>query len=172
MPLLRLLLVALYPACLLAVMARRPGQAAAAVRARGATVELGVWAQSPRRLRIVLLIAVALLLTCAGRLGGAFGLVFALITAPIAAAGTLRRLTIASRGLLIDGEWTGFEELSGFTIDAATGRLIFLPREPGRVATTLVLGRAERAIAIAALSNHLSEIRSEAVRDPRASAGT
>jgi len=159
MPLLRLLAIALYPACLLLVLLRRPRQAAAAAGAVGARVELGVWARSPRHLRVLVLVGGALLLSFAGRPGGALALAWALLTAPVAAAGMVQRITVTSRGLLVDVAFTPWSDLAGWVADRAEGRLLLLRREPAGAPIAIALGRRELAAAAHVLSAHLPEVR-------------
>jgi hypothetical protein len=141
------------------VLLRRPGEAARAAAAAGAAVEAQFWATSPRRLRLLALVAAALLLSAAGRAGVALALLFALVTAPLAAAGVFRLLTVASTGLVVDGAFTPWSALSAFSIDGGTGRLVLLRRDAAQPPMALRMGRRELLTAAAALSAHLPEIR-------------
>ncbi len=156
--LLRLLVVGLYPACFVALLVLRRRQAIAAARGAGAQVELELWARSPRRPRILAVVAAALLLTCLPRVGLALGFVFALVTAPLAASGAVRLLTITSSGLIVDALLSPWDEFSGWKIEAASGRLLVLRRDAGRQPIALELGAVGLRAAAAVLAPRLPEI--------------
>jgi hypothetical protein len=155
---LRLLIVLIYPAAVVLLAWRRPRQAAATARAAGCAID-HEWFVRPRGTpRLVVWIAGALLVSLLGRGGMAIALLLALLSAPYAAAGTLRLLATCRAGLLVDERLHPWSEFAAFTTRRATAELIVMwsgaTREPLRFH---VVGRPLDAIA-AALGHHLPQL--------------
>jgi hypothetical protein len=164
MPLLRLAILLLYPASIVLLLLKRRRELAEAARRAGTRIEAVVGARSPRSGRVLLFAAGALLLTCAGRLGAAAAVVFALVTAPLAAASLVRFLAVTGSGLLLDSSFTPWSELSGWIAEPAAQRLLVLRRAPGLSPIELRLNPRELKLAASALSRHLPSIEPPTAR--------
>ncbi|MBM4013624.1 MAG: hypothetical protein FJ293_01500 [Planctomycetes bacterium] len=155
--LLRLLLVLLYPAAVAWTVWRRPRQAAAAARALGCSIEGAWFVRSPRTPRLLVWIAGALIVSFLPRFGLPLAFALALLTAPIAAAGTVRLLAVCGAGVLLDGTLLRFDRFSGFTVQRELG-LLSLLRSDGAPPRELRVGRLLLDTVAAALSRHLPQI--------------
>ncbi len=155
--LLRLLLVLLYPAAVAWTVWRRPHQATAAARAHGCSLEGAWFVRSPRTPRLVVWIAGALIVSFLPRFGPALAFVLALLTAPLAAAGTVRLLAVCAAGVLLDGTLLRFDRFSGFTVQRERG-LLSLLRTDGAPPRELLVGRLLLDAVAAALVRHLPQI--------------
>jgi hypothetical protein len=155
--LLRVLLVLLYPAAVAWTVWRRPRQAAAAARAHGCTLEGAWFVRSPRTPRLVVWIAGALIVSFLPRFGLPLAFALALLTAPLAAAGTVRLLAVTAAGVLLDGAVLPFEQFSGFTVERRRGRLALL-RVDGGPPRELVVGMLLLDTIAAALARRLPQI--------------
>lgn len=158
MTLLRLLIVLIYPAAVVLLAVRRPRQAAATARAAGCPIEQE-WFVRPRGTpRLVVWIAGALLVSLFGRAGMAIALLLTLLSAPYAAAGTVRLLATCSAGLLVDERLHPWSEFAAFSTRRATAELLLLWNWPTREPLRFhVVGRPLDAIA-AALGRHLPQV--------------
>lgn len=154
---LRLLLVLLYPAAVAWTAWLRPRQAAAAARAAGCAVERGWFVRSPRTPRLVVWIAGALIVSFLPRFGLPVAFLLALLTAPLAAAGTVRLLSTCRAGLLIDGRLHRYTDFVGFTVAPQAGEIALLPADGGPP-RHLVVGRALVGAVAAALGRDLPQI--------------
>lgn len=157
MPFLRLLVLGIYAACFLYVVGRRRLEATRAAERAGARLESVHWCRASGFARAFVLVGAAVLLNMAGRLGPLIALVFALLTAPIAASGALRVFAITTHGLIWDGAFTAWQELTGFAADERSRRLTLWPRSGDP--RTLALSRSQLAVTVAALRSRLPEIR-------------
>lgn len=137
---------------------RRPRQAAAAASAAGCAIENAWFFRSPRTPRLLVWIAGALLLSFFGRAGLPIAFVLALISAPIAAAGTVRLLSLCRAGLLLDETLRPWSDFSGFTTDDRTGELLLLRSEAGSAPLRLLVGRRMIGPIAKALSRRLPQI--------------
>ncbi len=155
---LRLLILLIYPAAVVVAFFARPRQAAAAARAAGTTIELEIFARSPRAPRLLVWMILAMVVSCLGRAGPALALVVALVTAPIAAAGTLRLLAICKAGVILDHRLLPWSELAGFIADRKRGELLLLARAANTPPTRLALRGALLQGAARALERHLPQL--------------
>jgi len=155
---LRLLIVLIYPAAVALLAWRMPRRTAATARAAGCAVD-HAWFVRPRGTpRLLVWILGALLVSLLGRGGMAIALLLALLTAPFAAAGTLRFLATCRAGLLIDERLHPWSEFAAFTTRRATAELVVMWSGPTREPLRFhVVGRPLDAIA-AALCRHLPQL--------------
>ncbi|MBL8840981.1 MAG: hypothetical protein JNL90_05550 [Planctomycetes bacterium] len=156
----RLGIVLLFPAALLALLVRRPRQAAAVARANGAELEGGFFVRPPRAPRLVVWIAAALIVSFLGKSGLAIAFVMALLTAPLAAAGTLRLLATCRAGLIVDDRLHAWDEFSAFTTRDAARELLFLWRD-GRAPLRLAVRGVAFHAAVKSIGRHLAQVAAE-----------
>lgn len=156
--LVRVVLVLLYPVAFLAVLLRRPRQAAAVARAAGAELEGGWFVRPPRAPRLAVWIATALIVSFLGKGGLAIAFVMALLTAPLAAAGTLRLIATCRSGLIVDDRLHGWEEFSAFTTHDAGRELLFLWRDGQRPPLRFAVRGIAYGAAVRAIGRHLAQV--------------
>ncbi len=166
----RIALVLIYPGALLLTLQRRPRQAAAAANAAGSTLEGGWFVRSPRAPRLVVWIVAALMVSFMGKGGVAIAFVMALITAPIAAAGSLRLLATCSAGLILDERCYPWEQFSAFTARRGAREVVLLWRDAKRAPLAYYVRGGAFAAATQAIGRHLAQIEPTEIDPPPAGA--